>query len=626
MLHQIFQGNFRCLYTIRQKSSPTWIFVIEIFLRMHLSRAAEHHEPTRREALSFFVKSRLLIGHRWWQERSHPVPQHRRSHAQCEAPIASSAKAPIWTQLSPAEFPLTAGKVQNLRVACGRLNGTEIPAGEIFSFWKQLGRTTRSAGFTEGRELRSGCLVPNLGGGLCQLSGLLHSAALNAGLEVVERHEHSRSLPGTELLPEFDATVFWNYVDLRFSAPFAWRLETYLTDTDLVVTIRALKDSVPVLAKSPSIENGLPTRAVADGDCLTCQVTSCFRHPSATHDHAPANGHSAWLLDGKWPEFDQLCQRHSHPGDHWLTPIDGQRWKKQNYAWSPPAGSTVQHATWRTLQRSWQQRRLPSQGAIRQKFLLTAQQHLAEQFARRLHPQARHLVISQTLLPHLWRAGHLGGRTFDVLVNRWPMHELQARLDAAATRHPQSDTLADFRADPELVIAETQALAAAARIVTPHRAIAKAFGAKSILLDWEMPTPSERSALASTTSRWFFPASALARKGIYELASAIQEIGGELLILGRAREGGNDPLVGIKHQAATLSDLNSCTALVIPAWIEHEPRLALRALSLGIPVIASRACGLPTHPLLTEIDAGDVDALKRALEKCMPANSSLAVA
>ncbi len=573
----------------------------------------------------FFLKSRLLIARRWWLERGRPVSIHPRGHAHRSAPLAGTANAPLWTQISAAEFPLTAGKVQNLRASCQRLDGIEIPAGEIFSFWKQLGRTTRAAGFTEGRELRSGCLVPNLGGGLCQLSGLLHAAALAAGLEVVERHAHSRTLPGAPLPPERDATVFWNYVDLRFTAPFAWRLETRLTATDLVVSIRAVKDSSVAMAKSLAVSSGLPVRAAADGDCLTCGVTSCFRHPSANRDHAPAAGHAAWLLDGRWPEFDGWCRLHSHAGDHWLTPLDGRRWKKPNYAWTPPGGTIVRHATWQTLRRSWQQRRLPCQGAVRQKFLLSAQRQLAENLARRLDPQARHLVVSQTLLPHLWQAGHLGGRTFDVLVNRWPMEKLQARLDAAAARHPLSDTLTDFRADPELVLAESQALAAAARIVTPHQAIAAAFGSRAILLDWEMPVATKRTTPPSNEARWFFPASALGRKGIHELTSVLRETGGELLVLGRAREG-SDPLANISWRQAATADLAPCTALVIPAWVEHEPRLALLGLAMGIPVIASRGCGLAAHPLLTEVDDGDVQALTRAMNDCIAAGKSLAVA
>ncbi len=582
---------------------------------MHHPLSAEHREPSRFEAALFFLKTRCLIARRWWREKDQTVPRHPQRQLDQDLPIAGTAKAPLWTQISAAEFPLTAGKVQNLRAACAKLHGVEVPAGELFSFWKQLGRTSKSAGFTEGRELRSGCLVPSMGGGLCQLSGLLHAAALDAGLQVIERHTHSRTLPGAALEPERDATIYWNYVDLRFRADFPWRLEATLTATDLVVSIRALLDSDRKKSTSSLPEIGRPVRAAADGDCLTCGVLSCFRHPSANEKHAAAEGHSAFLLDGMWPEYNSWCNKHSHPKDHWLMPLDGHRWKKQNYAWMPPEETLPHYATWQTLWRSWQQRRLPAQGAVRQRFLLAAQRDLAIHYGKMLDPQARHLIISQTLLPHLWQAGLLGGRTFDVLMQRWPMAELHSRLDEAAAQHLQSETLADFRAQPELVFAELQALAAAARIITPHRAIAKAFGSRSILLDWQTPhlEAQKISTSGPTSPRWFFPASALGRKGIYELAAALRGEKGELLVLGKARENGADPLAGISHRAAHISELNTCTALIIPAWVEHEPRLALKALALGIPVIASRACGLSKHPLLREIDAGDIPALKAAM-------------
>lgn len=576
---------------------------------------AEHQAPGRLDSVLFYLKSRVFIARRWWQELGQPVVEHSSGNRWCDVPVTGEARSPLWTQISPEEFPLTAGKVQNLRAACRRLNGLEIPPGAVFSFWRQIGRTTPGKGFAVGRELRSGCLVPNLGGGLCQLSGLLHDAALKAGLTVLERHPHSRSLPGRTLELERDATVFWNYVDLRFLAPFAWRLEARLTATELIVSIRATeskaKNNVPL---SP-VSNGVPVRAAADGDCLTCGVTSCFRHPTATRNHPSSAGHTAWLLDGAWPEFADWCHRHSKEGDRWFTPLDGARWNRPNYAWRPNAGADIRYETWRTFVRSWRQRRLPAQGSIRQEFLLEAQRELAEAFARRLSPEARHVVVSQTLLPHLWRAGHLGGRTFEVLVNRWPLEELQARLDAAARRHPRSETLIDFRADRDVVEAEREALLAAARVITPHRAIAAYFGSQALLVDWHMPVPEGRLANSEDKPRWFFPASALARKGIHELVAALDGRDEELWVLGRAREGRGDPLQGRLFRPSSAEDWRHCTAVVLPAWVEHEPRIALRALAHGIPVIASRACGLPGHPLLFEIEAGDADALRAAMDR-----------
>ena len=584
---------------------------IPAITKMQGTAEKDHREPTRAEALVFFLKSRVFIAQRLLHDSKHSVPRHPAGGLPMDAPIVVELQAPLWTQTSTAELPLTAGKIQNLRVACAALDGVTVPASGVFSFWKQLGRVTTGKGYVTGRELRSGCMVPALGGGLCQISGLLHAAALKAGLEVMEKHSHSMSLPGTPLAPERDATVFWNYVDLRFSAPFPWQINVKMTGENLVVLIRAGRASEKSVV-SAGIKMGAPVRAKAEGDCLTCGVTSCFRHPSAIGNNAPSAGHSAWLLDGLWPEFDAWCALHAHEGDRWFTPLDGTRFGKPNYAWSIPQGAWKRHATLETLIRSFRQRRIPAQGAVRQRFMLSAQRRLAEKFAVAIDPLARHLVVSQTLLPHLWKMGCMGGRTFDVLVNRWPLAELQARLDLASLAHPASDTIRDFRADEELLHAETEAFAAAARIVTPHRAIAGFFGAKALLLDWNVTNTLNVKA-PNGIHKWFFPASPLARKGIYELAAALRGSGDELLLLGGAKEGSADTLQGINHRRATQDELAGCTALVLPAWIEHEPRLALRALQSGIPVIATESCGLAAHPLLSFVPEGDVEALKIAM-------------
>ena len=95
----------------------------------------------------------------------------------------------------------------------------------MFSFWRQLGRTTRRRGFAAGRELREGCLVPSIGGGLCQLSNAIYDAALCQGLEIVERHRHTQVIASSLAERDRDAVVFWNYVGLRLRADSAWRQE-----------------------------------------------------------------------------------------------------------------------------------------------------------------------------------------------------------------------------------------------------------------------------------------------------------------------------------------------------------------------------------------------------------------
>ena len=107
-----------------------------------------------------------------------------------DAVIAESA-TPLWTETEPEERFLVAGKIHNLRLAIRAINGIEIQARETFSFWRQVGRAVRRRGYVRGRELREGCIIPNIGGGLCQLSNALYDAALQANFEIIERHAHS---------------------------------------------------------------------------------------------------------------------------------------------------------------------------------------------------------------------------------------------------------------------------------------------------------------------------------------------------------------------------------------------------------------------------------------------------
>jgi len=588
-----------------------------------------HHSPERGmpqrwQAVAFHLKTRLFQLRRGFAEIGNRPAAYGKARALIDCPVAAEKRAPLWREVSPEEFPLTAGKVENLRIAARAFHGLEIPPGGVMSFWRQLGRTTRRKGYRSGRELREGCIVPAIGGGLCQLSGLLYQAALDAGLEIIERHGHSRVVPGSQAEQDLDATVFWNYVDLRFRGHLPWRIETELTATELVVRIRAI-------AGSPQQEISAPLRfpaawALPSGDCLTCGMTGCFRHPSAVKENSPAPGHSAFLLDSRWPEFDRWCAEHSRPGDRWFTPMDGAKWHKPNYQWSAPLGIGVRHATLAALRRSWNQRRLPAQGARRQKVLIRGEAEIARTYASMLDPQCRHVVVSQNLLPHLWRLGVLGGRSFDVLLERWPMDELQRRLDEAKASHPQSTTLGDFRADGDLLRDEQEALAAAGRLITPHLALAAHFGPRAWLIPWEMPAPMPHVTVSLKPSL-FFPASRLGRKGAFELAAALKSgIDAELRFLGAADEGSADPFAGLDCSRGKVGDLASATALVLPAWIEHQPRLALLALASGVPVIATEACGLPPHEKLHTIAAPDAAALATVIRSVLQPSLTSCVA
>jgi glycosyltransferase involved in cell wall biosynthesis len=53
--------------------------------------------------------------------------------------------------------------------------------------------------------------------------------------------------------------------------------------------------------------------------------------------------------------------------------------------------------------------------------------------------------------------------------------------------------------------------------------------------------------------------------------------------------------------------------VVLPAYVEHTPRILLKAIAYGIPVIASAACGVENIPGIITIPTGDEQALVQAI-------------
>lgn len=105
----------------------------------------------------------------------------------------------------------------NIRLAARRLERAWILPGHILSFNQTVGRRTARAGFRVAPILVKGEYSHDFGGGVCQVAGTLYNAALKAGLKVVERHRHSRSV---DYLPVgLDATVSFGRLDLKILNP-----------------------------------------------------------------------------------------------------------------------------------------------------------------------------------------------------------------------------------------------------------------------------------------------------------------------------------------------------------------------------------------------------------------------
>jgi hypothetical protein len=579
---------------------------------------------------------------RWIDDRREPLRPARVSRLLVDRPRVAEDRGALWNRdVEAREWPLELGKVENLRLAARLLDGLEFEAGQVFSFWAQVGPPVRLRGFVAGRELREGCVMPGTGGGLCLLSNGLYAVALRAGFRVLERHPHSRRPSGSRAAFGEDATVAWNYVDLRFAADTPWRLEVELDAEALIVAVRTerRRRSIPVVherraaerersSKGPGARERPGERPGArehersgwSGDagpsCRSCEQPCAYAHPPTISRLGP--GRRTWLLDGVWPEYADYLRTHARADDRLATPIDGGRLGLARYAWPAIPGAEALHFPLQTAARSLRSRSLASQGAARQRALLADERRLAAAMAAQLTPADTELVVAQNLLPHLRRLGALGGRRVTVLMQRLPLLELHARLDEAHARYPHSPTLADFRAEPRLVEDEARALDAAVEIVTPHAEVAGCFAGKLTTLNWALPQARagererERERDGAPLRLWL-PTSTAARKGVHELREVLRGLPTRRLwIAGGELEGPRfwPPSVTIERGVPDWAQID---AVVLPAWVEHQPRALLEAVAAGVPVIASRACGLDGVAGVRTVATGDVDELREAI-------------
>ncbi len=106
------------------------------------------------------------------------------------------------------------GRNINLRLACEAINGMVLYPGDVFSYNGALGERTVEKGYQYGISYINGESVPDIGGGICQVSSTLYYCSVIADLKIVERWNHAYASSYTPL--GTDATVFWGGCDFKF--------------------------------------------------------------------------------------------------------------------------------------------------------------------------------------------------------------------------------------------------------------------------------------------------------------------------------------------------------------------------------------------------------------------------
>lgn len=112
-----------------------------------------------------------------------------------------SHKTILLRKLKDVDMWLQHNKVVNLKIACNKINLITIRPGEIFSYWKLIGKPSKRKGYVKGMILKNGTFEAGTGGGLCQLSNLIFWMTIHTPLSVIERHRH-----GFDVFPDSNRT------------------------------------------------------------------------------------------------------------------------------------------------------------------------------------------------------------------------------------------------------------------------------------------------------------------------------------------------------------------------------------------------------------------------------------
>lgn len=111
-------------------------------------------------------------------------------------------------------------RIKNIARAVDRLNGTLIKPDEEFSAIKYAGPFTSENGFLPEAIIKGTEIKNEIGGGMCQIGTTLFRMAMNSGMDITQRQNHSLVVgyysdpvngnPGT------DAALYEPFLDLKF--------------------------------------------------------------------------------------------------------------------------------------------------------------------------------------------------------------------------------------------------------------------------------------------------------------------------------------------------------------------------------------------------------------------------
>lgn len=128
-------------------------------------------------------------------------------------------------------------RINNIKIATKTINGYIVKPGETFSFNGVLGERSKEKGYKKAKAIVNNKRVYEEGGGVCQVSSTLYNSVQQAGLEVLERHSHTKEIHYLPLGQ--DAAVAYGSLDFKFknTKSYPIKIEVYVMDYKVIASI-----------------------------------------------------------------------------------------------------------------------------------------------------------------------------------------------------------------------------------------------------------------------------------------------------------------------------------------------------------------------------------------------------
>lgn len=147
----------------------------------------------------------------------------------------------LLAEFSTRIYSTDSARQNNLEITSKKLNGTIVKPNETFSFTKTIGPSTSAKGYEEADIYDSkGNKIKGYGGGNCQVSSTLYNAVQKvSSLKVVERHEHSNTVPYVK--EGHDAAVAYGSVDFKFKNTNNYSIKILAQVSKKYVVVKLMK-------------------------------------------------------------------------------------------------------------------------------------------------------------------------------------------------------------------------------------------------------------------------------------------------------------------------------------------------------------------------------------------------